>query len=447
VQILVLAVLAWWVQNAPLELPPPPPGFSAHRPLAREDYLRKNERGYFTGLPLANYDPNTGAGFGARGYYYWNGLRSDPLFAYTPYLYRVFLQAFFSTGGLQFHWLDFDIPAIAGSNYRFRSQLIYFRNTDDHYYGLGSATMAPLTFPGSGPYRSFPRYAADRDRVVNGLTSARYDSYDHEEPILILSVERSYLHGLLRPLAGLGFSYNHLRDYTGQTVTVNGAPAQMGTTRLREQCQQGLLVGCDGGWDNFLRFGLAFDTRDFEPDPNRGVFIDASLDIGTRALGGAHQWARFMVSPRVFWSPIPDLADLVLAWRGTFLVQSHSTPFFQMKYIPWTEDPRSGLGGLRTLRGFQQDRFVGPVMILSNLELRWTFVRFTVLHQKLALIGVPFLDLGATFDRFSALRLGGWKRGQGVALRISWNLATIVTIDYGVSAEDSGLYINFNHMF
>src|SRR3954451_1007261 len=40
--------------------PPPPPGFDAHRPLDREDYLRKNERGYFTGLPLANYDPNTG---------------------------------------------------------------------------------------------------------------------------------------------------------------------------------------------------------------------------------------------------------------------------------------------------------------------------------------------------------------------------------------------------
>jgi hypothetical protein len=35
----------------------------------------------------------------------------------------------------------------------------------------------------------------------------------------------------------------------------------------------------------------------------------------------------------------------------------------------------------------------------------------------------------------------------GGALRVAWNLATIVTIDYGVSSEDAGFYINFNHIF
>jgi hypothetical protein len=86
-------------------------------------------------------------------------------------------------------------------------------------------------------------------------------------------------------------------------------------------------------------------------------------------------------------------------------------------------------------------------MTLSNAELRWTFYRFQVLRQKIGLIAVPFLDLGAVWDRLSAVRAGGWKRGQGAALRISWNLATIITVDYGWSSEDSGLYINFNHMF
>src|SRR3954470_2775468 len=91
--------------------------------LAPADLARKNAGGYFTGLPLAAYSTDLGFGGGARVYYYWDGHREDPLFATTPYLYRVFLQAFASTGGVQFHWLDFDAPKIAGSPYRVRSQL------------------------------------------------------------------------------------------------------------------------------------------------------------------------------------------------------------------------------------------------------------------------------------------------------------------------------------
>ncbi|HRI10867.1 MAG TPA: hypothetical protein PKW35_23775, partial [Nannocystaceae bacterium] len=60
---------------------------------------------------------------------------------------------------------------------------------------------------------------------------------------------------------------------------------------------------------------------------------------------------------------------------------------------------------------------------------------------------VPFVDLGGTFDKVSDTRLGALKRSQGGALRIAWNQATIVMLDYGFSDEDSGLYINFNHIF
>src|SRR5688500_2448781 len=55
---------------------------------------RKRESWYLTGLPLAAYDPNFGIGGGARAYSYFNGDRSDPLFSYTPYFHRLFLQGF-----------------------------------------------------------------------------------------------------------------------------------------------------------------------------------------------------------------------------------------------------------------------------------------------------------------------------------------------------------------
>lgn len=431
------------------QLPPPPPGFDARRRLDPADYEQKKEGGYITGLPLVNYDSNTGLGFGARGYYYFDGLRSDPLFAYTPYLYRVFLQAFFTTGGMQYHWLDIDARSIRGTPLQFRGQFIFQRNIDQHYFGIGAASREPLSWSGSSQrYEQFDDYQADLDRIDDsGQTHSRYDTYRLLQPMALLSVELPLLQGLVRPLLGLGVSYSQVDDYTGETVDVGDVRAPMGPTRLFEDCQAGRIVGCEGGWNNFLRLGLSFDTRDYDPDPNRGVFIDAALDIGTGLLGSEYDWVRVMLTPRAYISVLGDWADLVFATRATLQVQSQDSPFFGMNLIPYTEEPRTGLGGLRTLRGYKQDRFVGPVMTLFNAELRWTFVRFEALEQKLAMIAVPFVDFGSVYDRLGDLSLGGWKRDQGLALRASWNLATLITFEYAFSEEDSGFYVNFNHIF
>src|SRR5207302_189205 len=117
-----------------------------------------------------------------------------------------------------------------------------------------------------------------------------------------------------------------------------------------------------GGRDDFLRLGVSYDTRDFEPDPNTGIFLDAALDAGTVALGSQYDYARFLVAARGYVSPFP--IDLVLAGRAVFEVQTKGAPFFSMDTLPFTEDPRLGLGGHRTMRGFRPDRFVA----VSRLE-------------------------------------------------------------------------------
>jgi outer membrane protein assembly factor BamA len=431
---------------------PVPDGFDERRRLGPEEYENKAEGGYFTGLPLVNYDTNTGVGFGARAYYYFDGERTDPRFAYTPYLYRAFLQAFATTGGYQFHWLDLDARNIFGSAFTFRGQLIYQYNTDQHYFGIGARSMGRLSFSGSAQsYRRYADYQAALDTIVAGQTRARYDSYRLAQPLLLLSVERPLLRGLLRPMLGLGFSHSDIENYAGQRVSVDvdgdEVRATQGPTRLSEDCAAGVITGCRGGYSNYLRLGIAFDTRDFEPDPNRGVFIDLALDLGTRLLGSGYDWARVMLAPRGYLSLLPGLTDLVGAARATLVVQSSDTPFFGMNMIPYVEDPRQGLGGLRTLRGFKQDRFVGPVMTLFNPELRWTLLRTPAFGQTFAWTLVPFIDLGAVHDRVGDLGLSGWRRDQGAALRVAWNLATIITVEYAASDEDSGFYVNFGHIF
>ena len=115
--------------------------------------------------------------------------------------------------------------------------------------------------------------------------------------------------------------------------------------------------------------------------------------------------------------------------------------------LPFIEDTRTGLGGHRTLRGFRQDRFVDHVMNAASGEVRWTFARTTIWKQKLAFIAVPFADVGHAFDSVESIGVHDWKPSYGGAFRVGWNLATIGTFEYGRSAEGTGVYANFGHMF
>lgn len=425
---------------------PPPADFGTKQRLSDEDLAKKKEGGYFTGLPLANYDSNTGFGAGARLYHFYNGKRTDPLFAYTPYEYRTFATVFFTTRGLQFHWLDFDAPALFGTPWRLRSQTIYQRNTSNFYFGIDERAQN-LRFSGdpSRTYSSFATYqdALERTRP-DGTTYQLYDQILLERPFSVLAVERSLLGGILRSQFGMTISHANIHDYTGSRAD-NGAI--QASTRFAEDCAAKVIVGCNGGWDNTVRAALAFDTRDFEPDPNRGIYADLAADFGTQALGSEFLYSRVMLAVRGYYSPIPKLADVVLAARGVYEVQSQGAPFFSMDTFIFTEDPRIGMGGLRTLRGYKQDRFVGHVMALTNYEIRYTFAETMLLKQRFAFGVVPFLDMGRVFDAVRRTTLKGWKRTQGGGARITWNQATVIMVDYGFSDEDSGLYVNFGHIF
>ena len=434
---------------------PAPLGLHRKRQLRADDYARKNEGGYLTGLPLADYDPTTGIGFGARGYYYYNGDKADPLFAYTPYKQRLIVQVFATTRGAQDQLIDYDAPNFLGSLFRVRATAEFEAANVWPYYGIGSRTLAPLSFPGApgATYAHLSDYQAALQRTQrNGTTYALYNSVGFQRPTLQLGLERLLLGGILRPLVGIGLAYNRISDFSGQLtdgvgINGNGVRAVEATTLYASDCAAHRIVGCGGGFDNVLRLALSFDTRDFEPDPNDGIYAELSSEIGTKALGSQYEYARVMLSVRGFYSPIPKIADLVIAVRGLYEVQSAGTPFFSQVWLPFIDDNHEGLGGLRTLRGYDQDRFVGPIIVLTNYELRWTFTRFRLLKQSFGLMAVPFLDMGRVFDNVQQTSFGDWKRAQGLGFRIAWNEATILMADYGFSSEGTGLYLNFNHIF
>lgn len=433
-----------------------PPFMARRRRMSDDDVAHKNEGGYFTGLPLVNSDPDTGFGFGARVLYFDNGSRDDVRFAYTPYRHRAYGQAFFSTNGLQFHTLDYDGPYLGDSPYRLRANLLFERNTAANYFGVGARSLGRLRFAGDD--RAFSRFSdyteALRAARPDGTAYTRYDKYILTRPVATGTVERDFFGGVVRVQLGFTAAYVDVKTWDGETVSADapggatGVDARQATTRLGEDCAARRVVGCTSGFNNALKLGVALDTRDFEPNPNKGAFIELTTELSGRPVGSDFDWVRATLSQRYFYSPFPKLADLVVAGRLLGSVQTADTPFHSLNTLSFTDLARFGLGGRTTLRGYKQDRFIGRVVALATLELRWTFLQIRPLpRQHFAFMAVPFVDVGRVFDSIDDFAFERFRHGQGGGLRIAWNQATVVIVDYGVSREGSGLYINFNHPF
>lgn len=412
----------------------PPPAWAADRAKVPEAD-RKVEGGFLDALPLLGFDTNTGFGLGLGGHYTLTASRTNPLFAYTPYRHRFFAQTYFTTGGFQDHFLNYDGFYVGDSPFRIRAVLEFERNTAANYFGTGTSTLADLSYGG----KSYPTY----DAAVSAAGS-HYYHFTYNRPEGQVVVERAFWGGRVRALYGVNVKYESIARY--DTPSAPGP-----TTKLGADCAAGLVTGCNGGWDNTLRAGIALDTRDFDPDPNSGVFVDSTGHWSAKGFGSLANYLRWTTAARVYVSPFPKLADVVLAGRLLYSIQSAGVPFFSMNTLAMaggTDDvtDQEGLGGERTLRGYRQDRFIGPVAADANAEVRWTFAKFPLLSQHFSVAIAPFVDTGRVFDRVG-LSLYDWKVAGGAGLRVGWNQSTIVMFDFGASREDTGFYIDFGMPF
>ncbi|TGK56084.1 peptide-binding protein [Leptospira wolffii] len=469
---------------------------SQQRQLCKKDLEKKKEGWFPTGLPLLNSDPNTGVGYGVRVFAYNNGTKDDPFFEYTPYKFRIYAQYFNTTKQRQYQDIAFDAPYVFGTQWRLRGEAVYDANPNTLFFGLGENSLQTLsyhdrgqsggdvftnsTFDAQQRNLAYQRPGGPGDPVmINGgvysgfqsqngfnVTNTMYNRYNLISPTANLSGERSYVGGTVRLVAGLRVSQNIVRSFDGTLVRatspiLDGNPentaesalngtgqAFNGTTKITEDHNAGKILGYHGGIVNTLRLGLVYDTRDLEPDPNQGVFLEATYEKSAKTIGSNFDYSKYFAQAKFFWSPFPKVFDkLVLAGRGGISLTEGDAPFFEYRNMWGTEGVISGLGGRTTLRGYKQDRFVGRTMGWGNIELRWKFAQFTVLGQHFALNLVPFIDFGRVWDDEHKVNLKDYKYSKGIGFRIAWNQTTIIILDYAVSREDKQLFINFNHAF
>jgi outer membrane protein assembly factor BamA len=432
--------------STPSHVPAPPEIMRNKRPIP--EFLLKNKREgrYLTGLPVIGSTPESGIIYGGTLQWYDNGTRDDPFFSYAPYQKKLSAAIDLGTKGRQQYVVEYDHPYVAETPWRVRAYAAYLVYEFEDYFGVGEETLERLQFPGAPgvTYRRADDYFDALKVNRGGQNWARYNYYDRRQAAFAVNVEHDFLGGLLRPLLGFQISRVDVGDYTG--AVVEGAVNQ--ETKLREDFRTGTILGFDGGWLNLLRLGLTYDSRDFEPDPTSGILAQALFEGTTRWLGAESNFGHLTVGLQAYYPLFPTLTRLVLAGNAVYSVQFGDTPFYAIPSLAVPGNERKeGLGGWRTLRGYYGNRFVGDVATHGSLELRWSPIEFTLLEQHFKPMLVPFVDVGRVFDKVGHFTLKDWKVAGGLGVRVAWNLATIVSFEYGVSSEGSLFYMEIGHQF
>lgn len=428
-------------------MPPviPPPRFIRFKHPLPDLFLKnKKEHRYITPLPLIGVDPDTGFTIGAGINFFDDGSKESPFFRYAPYRQQIAVTALWTTKNLYQFSVYYDQPYLLDTPWRVRADATFFNNPVQRYFGIADDGLQ-LTSPWNGQvFGSFDAYQNNLDQVIGGQTYSSYDLFGLKRASLQMSAEYDLLGGVVRPLVGLQFAYNWVTDYTNDII--NGAVEL--PTHLRQDCAAGRARGCGGGVDNFVKLGLTFDTRNFEPDPSIGVLAEVVAELSPKFLGSALNYGRLAASLHGFGQVLRyKMQRVVLAGRFFYQWQFGDVPVTTMNTLAFTERDRTGLGGLRTLRGYKADRFIGPVALLTNMEMRWSFYEFTLWKQNIKMMAVPFFDAGRPFENNSAISFNNWKLAGGAGLRLAWNLSTIVCFDYGFSPEGSAFYMDLSHQF
>lgn len=236
-----------------------------------------------------------------------------------------------------------------------------------------------------------------------------------------------------------------------------------------------------GSFVSYIKAGVVYDTRDNEPNPNRGIWTEAVFTYAPSfmGIGNNYQHMKFTLTHRQYFTISPNRLTFAyrLGYQGTLF---GDVPFYLQPNITTLilrGSTSEGLGGGKSIRGVIRNRVIGDGIAWGNLELRWKFVKFQFIGQNFYLSLNGFVDGGMVvtpvkFNKNSAYWssivpfndekpfaesdiFGSDKESlhlsYGAGLRIVMNRNFIIAVDHGRPFNErdgkSGTYIGLNFLF
>jgi outer membrane protein assembly factor BamA len=436
--------------------------FIKSKKMSDDDLLKKREGTFITGLPDFSSDPVTGFGFGIRSNVYWNGERTNPLFAYTPYLAKLKANVAYYTSNARELILSLDIPYYKGTRWRFKIDFKAQQNPANLYFGLTESTLGNLRLP-SDENTTFSTYAAfDRARKIvrpggigeaDFVTDALSNRFRETEYMLNIKADYALGNGKWRIMSGYEIQHLSYKTFEGEQaeainpITEEETSAPNGFSLLQRDFDQGQISGLNGGWISILQTALIYDTRDFEPDPTKGYYFEIANEYSSKYIGSQFDFNKLFIQARAY-QKLPFGKRTVLAGRfGVGTIFGSNAPFFEFQDQWSPEGSINSLGGKQSLRGYRANRFLARSLWFTNVELRYRIAEAKLGKQRFAFGVAPFFDAGTVRDDWRNLNLKNIRYSYGLGARVAWNQSTIISFDYGISKEDKLFYIGIGQAF
>jgi outer membrane protein assembly factor BamA len=362
----------------------------------------------FSGVPALNFDADEGFGIGAalELYNYGSGVQ--------PYRFTIQPTVLITSEGRRDLTVFFDAPALLGDGWRMTAFAGSERQLAQPYYGVGNATEHDESLE-IAPNSYFYRFGRARLRASTDF-------------------QRRIGRSSTRLLLGAGVSRSKF-DIT---------PYDSGTTLLSTETG-GQTPPAERA--NFLRAGLLWDTRDQEIGPHRGTWAEALVQRVDKRLGATEDFTRWTATLRQY---VPVSSRIVFAQRLIAQGIEGDASFDELATIQSSFKQQEGLGGSGSIRGIPKDRYIGKALFLSNSELRWQALDFTLFNRRSFLALSGFADAGRVWsDRFDAsTMLSDLHVGYGGGVRLGLGPSFIIATDVGHSSESTAaIYIGLGWMY
>lgn len=172
---------------------------------------------------------------------------------------------------------------------------------------------------------------------------------------------------------------------------------------------------------------LEYDSRDFIPNPYRGLYLSVQETFFPKALGNCGE---------SLWRTTLTADYYRKVWKGGILAADFYAEF-NSNGTPWPMLAR--MGGSQRMRGYYQGRYTDNDLMTLQVELRqriWRRIGCAVWGGA----GNVFPDL-ARFDWAETLP------NYGIGLRWELKKRVNVRMDYGFGRKTSGFLLNINEAF
>ncbi len=192
-----------------------------------------------------------------------------------------------------------------------------------------------------------------------------------------------------------------------------------------------------GGRVNSITLGWQRDSRDIIANPTHGSYQSISLELAGSLLGGENTYQQYQLDRRRYFG-VRGGKD-VIALRLLLGTTTGNIPLFDSFTV----------GGSRSLRGYQEDRYRGENLALFNAEYRYG------LSKSLTLVG--FVDAGDAFGGVFRTEVPGFDIsaddedltihvGMGFGIRAVTPLGPL-RLDFGFGEDGSQTHFGFGHTF